>query len=129
MKSLLTLAIVFVFLRGEAQDTARHITFTKVEIEADYPGGQAAWIRFLNKNLHYTDDAGAFSGYIVAQFTVDTTGDISDIKVVKGASDAALTKEVIRVIGISGKWLPAIQNGHKVRSYKRVPISINLKEE
>ena len=36
-----------------------------------------------------------------------------------------ILKEVVRVVHLSGKWIPAIQNGHKVRSYKRVPISIN----
>jgi len=33
-------------------------TFTKVEIESDYPGGTAAWQRYLQKNLQYPEEAG-----------------------------------------------------------------------
>ena len=32
-------------------------TFTKVEIESEYPGGASAWQRYLNKNLRYRQDA------------------------------------------------------------------------
>src|ERR1700683_5335637 len=44
-------------------------TFTKVEIESDFPGGAAAWLRYLNKNLRYPDDAGnnEIQGTLVAQ--------------------------------------------------------------
>src|SRR5580692_9485591 len=32
-------------------------TFTKVEIESSYPGGQDQWARYLGKALHYPDEA------------------------------------------------------------------------
>ena len=32
-------------------------TFTKAEVMPDYPGGDKAWIAYLNKNLHFPMDA------------------------------------------------------------------------
>ena len=48
-------------------------TFTKVEIESEFPGGAAAWLRYLNKNLRYPDDAvnNEIQGTVVVQFIVD----------------------------------------------------------
>jgi protein TonB len=39
-----------------------------------------------------------------------------------------LNKEAIRVISRSGKWIPAMQNGRKVKSYKRQAIVFRLSE-
>jgi protein TonB len=51
-------------------------TFTKVEILSEYPGGQAAWLRYLNKTLRYPDKAvdKNIMGTVIVQFTVDTDG-------------------------------------------------------
>ena len=38
-------------------DTVPQKTFTKVEIEAEYPGGKNAWGEYLMKNLKYPEDA------------------------------------------------------------------------
>src|SRR5882757_9454065 len=48
-------------------------TFTKVEIESEYPGGAAAWLRYLNKNFRYPDDAvnNEVQGTVIVQFIVD----------------------------------------------------------
>ena len=32
-------------------------TFTKVEIESEFPGGTSAWMRYLNKSLRYPQEA------------------------------------------------------------------------
>jgi protein TonB len=98
--------------------------FTKVEIESQYPGGAAAWLRFLNKNLRYPDDAlnNNIQGTVMVQFIVDKLGDVSDVEIVSGPDQGGLREEAIRVIKRSGQWLPAIQNGAKVKSYKRQPV-------
>ncbi|HMH34780.1 MAG TPA: M56/M15 family metallopeptidase, partial [Puia sp.] len=40
-----------------AKTTSRQEIFKKVEIESDFPGGPRAWAQYLNKNLHYPDEA------------------------------------------------------------------------
>lgn len=104
-------------------------TFTKVEIESAYPGGMAAWQRYLNKNLHYPQEAidQEIQGTVVVQFIVDKEGNVSDVEAISGPNE--LRDEAIRVIKKSGKWTPAIQNGRQVKSYKKQPIVFKLETE
>lgn len=101
-------------------------TFVSVQIESDYPGGMAAWIRYLSKNLHYPDDAaqGGIEGDIIVQFIVDKEGVVSDVEAISGPAE--LRDEAVRVIRKSGRWTPAIQNGRQVKSYKKQPIKFRL---
>jgi protein TonB len=104
-------------------------TFTKVEIESDFPGGMSAWMRYLNRNLRYPQDAidNEIQGTVVVQFIVDKEGNVSDVEAVSGAPE--LRDEAVRVIKKSGKWTPAIQNGRQVKSYKKQPIVFKLETE
>jgi outer membrane biosynthesis protein TonB len=98
----------------------------KVEIEAEYPGGLKAWSKYLVKHLRYPDAAarGNIMGDIIVQFIVDKDGHISNITAISGPEE--LKAESIRIIKESGKWIPALQNGQKVNSYKRQPIKFRL---
>ena len=100
--------------------------FTKVEMESEYPGGMAAWARYLNKNLHYpaVED---IQGTVVVQFIVDQDGFVSNVEAISGPEE--LRAEAVRVIKKSGKWTPAIQNGRQVKSYKKQPIVFRLETE
>lgn len=104
-------------------------TFTKVEIESDYPGGIGAWRRYLSKNLVYPPEAqeNEVQGTVVVQFIVDKEGNVSDVQAINGPD--ALKREAERVIKKSGKWTAAIQNGRQVKSYKKQPIVFQLQSE
>jgi protein TonB len=104
-------------------------TFTKVEIESDYPGGASAWQRYLNKNLRYPQEAidGEIQGTVVVQFIVDKAGNVSDVDAISGPKE--LRDEAVRVIKKSGSWTPAVQNGRQVKSYKKQPIVFRLETE
>ena len=104
-------------------------TFTKVEIESEYPGGTAAWQRYLNKTLRYPQDAidNEIQGTVVIQFIVDKEGNVSDVEAISGPEE--LRGEAVRVIRKSGKWTPAVQNGRQVKSYKKQPIVFRLETE
>jgi protein TonB len=106
-------------------------TFTKVEIESEYPGGAAAWLRYLNKNFRYPDEAvnNEIQGTVVVQFIVDKEGNVSDVQAISGPSDGGLREEAVRVIKKSGKWTPAVQNGRQVKSYKKQPIVFKLEAQ
>ena len=99
-----------------------------VEIESSYKGGMAAWQRFLLKNFRAGDAPEGEGGDIkvVVRFIVDREGNVSDIEAISGP--AALQKEAVRVIRLSGKWEPAIQNGRKVKSYKLQPIVVHWEQ-
>jgi protein TonB len=103
-------------------------TFTNVEIESEYPGGTPAWMRYLNKNFRYPEDAinNEIEGTVIVQFIVDKEGAVSDVEAVSGPEMGGLRQEAIRVIQHSGKWIPAIQNGRNVKSYKKQPVQFKL---
>ena len=104
-------------------------TFTKVEIESEYPGGASAWQRYLNKNLRYPQDAidNEIQGTVIVQFIVDKAGVVSDVEAIAGPNE--LRDEAVRVIKKSGQWTPAVQNGRQVKSYKKQPIVFRLEAQ
>jgi periplasmic protein TonB len=104
-------------------------TFTKVEIESEYPGGIAAWYRYLQKNLVYPDEAvsAEVQGQVVVRFIVDKEGQVSEVEAVSGPNE--LRDAAVTVIKKSGKWNPAIQNGRKVKSYKSQPVNFKLEAQ
>ncbi|HWB91357.1 MAG TPA: energy transducer TonB [Puia sp.] len=106
-------------------------TFTKVEIESEYPGGFAAWLRYLNKNFRYPEDAlnNEIQGTVIVQFIVDRDGNVSDVEAISGPESGGLKQEAMRVIRQSGKWTPAIQNGRQVKSYKKQPVVFKLEQQ
>jgi TonB family protein len=104
-----------------------NIIFTKVEVEAEYPGGQNGWKQYLVKNLKYPADAikRNIQGTVLMQFIVETDGSLSDIKVLE-RPDPSLSEVSYKIIQNSGKWIPATEHGQKVRCYKKQPIIFKL---
>jgi protein TonB len=106
--------------------------FTKVEVEAGYGGGEAAWRKYLQNNLDGSipGDKGAQPGSytVVVRFIVARDGSISDV-VAETNFGYGMEEESIRVIKKSGKWTPAIQNGKNVIAYKRQPITWLVQEQ
>jgi len=99
--------------------------FVKVEIESEFPGGAAGWLKYLNHNLRYPDEAvnKRLMGQTVVGFIVDKAGDVDPTSIWLDQSVAYyIDKESLLVIYKSGKWTPAIQNGKPVKSYKKQPV-------
>lgn len=89
--------------------------FTKVENPAEFPGGQDAWRRYLERNLQYPDAAqeNGTQGVVRVQFVVDREGNISEVTALNNPGDG-LAEEAVRIIKKGPKWKPAEQNGRKV---------------
>ena len=61
------------------------------------------------------------------KFIVNTDGKITDIKAISGPEE--LRTASIKVIKESGTWISAMQNGKKVKAYKRQPITFKLSSD
>ncbi|MBS1920900.1 MAG: N-acetylmuramoyl-L-alanine amidase [Bacteroidetes bacterium] len=104
----------------------------KVEIEASFPGGEQAWRKYLERNISNFNPAdkgapnGTYTVYI--QFVVDKEGYISDVKPLTrygyGMEDVA-----VNLIKKCPRWIPAMQNGHEVKAYRKQPITFVVSEE
>ncbi len=106
--------------------------FTKVENEAQFPGGTAAWVRFLQKNLNANTpvDNGARSGtyQVVIKFIVSKDGSISDVQA-ETKHGYGMEEEAVKIIKRGPKWTPALQNGRNVNAYRRQPITFVVEEQ
>lgn len=106
--------------------------FNKVEVEAEFPGGQTAWRRYLTNNLNsqtpVENNAGPGTYTVIVRFIVSKDGSISDVtpetKVGYGMED-----EAVRIIKKGPKWTPALQNGRNVNAYRRQPITFLVADE
>jgi TonB family protein len=100
---------------------------TAVEWAPTFPGGEAGFNQFLAKNTKYPAAAREknVQGRVIASFVVEEDGSLTDIKIVRGIGYGT-DEEALRVLKLSPKWKPGIQNGHTVRVQYSVPISFAL---
>ncbi len=136
VKNLLLFILICCFKISNAQTTPpAHDTntvtvddrlFTKVEVEAEFPGGVGAWQKFLTKTLNGDVPAnnGAPAGMYpaVVKFIVGRDGTISDLAA-ETHFGYGMEEEVSRTIKKSGRWTPAYQNGKPVNAYRRQPVT------
>jgi protein TonB len=97
------------------------------EKESEYPGGLKGWQRYMQENLKYPERAmnGNVQGQVRVGFVVDNSGNVLD-PYINASVEYSLDEEALRIINESGKWAPAFQNAHNVKSYKLQPINFKL---
>ncbi len=115
----------------EAPKEDENTVFTKVEVEAQFPGGEAKWNQFVQREVErhiddLTDDGQA--GTCEVQFIVDKEGNVSNVEALtmKGSVLARIAQDAIRK---GPKWIPAIQNGRQVKAWRRQKITFRLPDE
>jgi N-acetylmuramoyl-L-alanine amidase len=102
------------------------VTLTQAETTAEFPGGPNAWRDHLIKNLNYPAAAEKkeLQGEVIVGFIVRKDGRLADIHAISGPAE--LRPSSVAVIKNSGKWIPAMNNGLVVESYKKQPINYKL---
>ena len=101
--------------------------FDVVEEMPQFPGGQAALLEYLAKNIKYpvVAEENGIQGKVIVTFVVERDGSITDVKVVKSV-DPSLDKEASRVVKSMPRWQPGKQNGSAVRVKYTVPVQFRL---
>jgi protein TonB len=129
-KLLFSFALLFFILHCSAQtDTIKKADTTVLDPhqrESSFPGGDHAWMIFLQQNLEYPSKAvrKKIQGTVVVQFIVNKDGSISDIQALSGPEE--LKQAAMDVIKKSPNWKPAFQFGKYVKSYKKQPVGFAL---
>ena len=111
---------------GEAVDNSVY-SASGVEKYPEFPGGMAAWAKFIQKNLKYpymAQETG-IQGKVFLSFVVEKDGSITDVAIVKGIGGGC-DEEALRVIKKSPKWNAGEQNDTKVRVRYNMPINYTL---
>lgn len=116
----------------EEKPEDENFVFEKVEIEASFPGGNAKWKQYLERNCNgqVASDNGAPEGTYttIVQFVVDKEGNLSEIVALTNHG-YGMEQEAIRVIKRGPKWNPAIQNGVQVKAYRKQLITFQVTGE
>jgi protein TonB len=103
--------------------------FKPLERQPEFPGGQAAWIAFLNRYLQSPEELEAGERKSVSvRFWVSEDGSVTAFEVLKSGG-RAFDNEVVRVLKKMPKWKPAIQNGRPVATGFTQPVTFTAIEE
>ncbi len=99
-------------------------TFIPIEINASFPGGDGAWLKYIQREIEKNMDefTEADFGTCVVKFMVDKTGKVSQVEAgnMKGTKLAEVAVNAIRK---GPNWIPAQQNGSFVNAYRLQPVS------
>ncbi len=112
----------------EEEEASEEEVFFVVESMPQFQGGGVEkFINYVMKNLKYPKEAAdiGIQGRVIVQFTVDKTGKIKDIKVIRGV-DKLLDEEAIRVIKNAPQWIPGNQRGRPVDVQMTIPVNFKL---
>lgn len=101
--------------------------FSSVEELPSYPGGQGAFIKYLNKTLSYPPYAQnkKIQGRVLVQFIVEKSGALTNISVAESAHPV-LDDEALRVVHRMPKWRPGKEKGRVVRVKIMIPIIFKI---
>ncbi len=102
--------------------------FDTLDYGAFFIGGQYLLFNFINTNINYPLVAreNGIAGTVYTNFIVDETGNIMDLKILRGIGGGC-NEEAFRVIQLtSGKWSPAINNGKVVQMKYTIPVKYQL---
>ncbi|MFM2292231.1 MAG: hypothetical protein RIS29_2044 [Bacteroidota bacterium] len=98
-----------------------------VEKMPQFPGGEAAMMKFFATNIKYPGYAQehGIQGTVFVRFVVSKTGDVSKIEVMRSV-DKTCDNEAVRVVGLFPKWTPGQQNGKNVSVYYTLPVKFKI---
>ncbi len=101
--------------------------FTAVEQMPQFPGGDAALMKFLSSNINYPQVAmeNGVQGRVIVQFVVTKNGSVGEVKVIRSV-DRDLDKEAIRLCKSLPKFIPGKMNGQAVNVWYALPITFKL---
>ncbi len=96
---------------------------TSAEQMPEFPGGIGALDQYLMRNLRYPQRAkqANVSGQVFVQFVVTETGEIRELRILKGIGFGC-DEEAVRVVSQMPNWKPGEQNGKPISVQYNLPI-------
>lgn len=108
-------------------DIAEDDIVTAVDMFPEFPGGNAALMKFLSNNINYPQEAmeNGIQGRVAVQFIVKKDGSIGTVKVVKSVHPS-LDNEAIRLVKMLPKFKPAYRDEKPVNTWYTLPVSFKI---
>jgi len=101
--------------------------FEVVDKLPQFPGGQAALMQYLNRNIKYPVEAAKNKkeGRVIIQYVVGKDGSINNPVIVRSV-DPELDAEALRVISSMPKWTPGENKGEIVSVKYTIPVVFSV---
>lgn len=116
----------------KADEEANGKVYTTAQKKPAFTGGDAAYASHVEKILKYYRPreygAGAGTYYVNISFTVNTDGTLSQI-VAEDDTDFGFAKKAIEIFSKSPNWIPAEDNGVKVRFRQTKKITLVIPKD
>ncbi len=130
-----TADVVQIVTAGEGPKQAQVVedntvySFVSMENPPAYPGGIEKFYKFLGDNIKYPPMAqeNNIQGNVFVSFTVEKDGSLTDIKIDRKLGYGT-DEEAVRVLKLSRRWNPGMQNGKPVRVKYNIPIKFSLNQ-
>lgn len=101
-----------------------------VDSPAEFPGGNAAWNKYQQRNFNVEFDSTQISSTLIVVFIVHKDGRLSDITIQNPKSGRSkIEAAYIQLLKESPNWIAAKKNGKNVTSRVSRSITICLNEE
>lgn len=115
-------------IEEEEEEETYTSPFVVVEYMPEYPGGNAALMRFISKNLKYPVAARemGLQGRVYVRFVISAKGKVSQVSVIRGV-DPLLDEEAVKVVKKLTGWKAGRQRNKAVPVWFTLPIMFKLK--
>ncbi len=134
MRALFLKLAVFVLLFVGVQKDAmaqdeKLYDFVTLETPPNYPGGMVNFYKLIGNNIKYPEAAkkNNIEGIVFVSFIIEKDGSLSNVAV-KRTLGYGTDEEAVRVLKLSEKWNPGMQNGKVVRVMYNIPIKFSNKK-
>ena len=98
--------------------------------EAEFKGGEKAWLSYLKKNIGKDITVKDISNVQVQiEFIVDENGSVSKAKIFKSSGIKEIDQDALRVISESPEWNSAIMYNNPVKAFRIQPINYSFETE
>ncbi|NDV96823.1 M56 family peptidase [Dysgonomonas sp. 521] len=116
------------FVDGKQDPVKKGDVYVTVEKMPMFPGGLDAQAKFLAQTIKYPVEAfdKKIEGRVFVRYIVRSTGEISDVEVIRRGAHPDFDKEAIRVVKAMPEWEPGKQGGKAVDTYYTLPVVFRL---
>lgn len=107
----------------------RETDLKKAEQLPSFQGGMRGLGEYLGRTLRYPPQARErnISGQVKVGFTVSTSGELLNIRVISGPDDE-LNREALRVVRLMPRWVPGVQFNRPVKVAYVLPVNFQLSQ-
>lgn len=109
------------------EETSLGQVYDMAETAPSFPGGNQKLMAYIAQNIKYPQEAqiAQKEGRVIVQFVVTATGEVANVKVLRGV-DPVLDAEAIRVVKGMPRWTPGMQDGQAVNVRYTLPVTFRL---